>query len=77
MGAKRAEASARTGTVRGQRLQWEEGVETASRTQGHKRPSEQRVAATSSQSIEPLQSSLCGSVSEDEAVCRENLSQSH
>lgn len=69
MGAKRAEASARTGTDKGcngRRGRRRRHGHKDTKGRGDKRPSEQRVAATSSQSIEPPRSSLCGSVSEDE-----------
>lgn len=66
MGAKRAEASARTGTDKGcngRRGRRRRHGHKDTKGRGDKRP---RVAATSSQSIEPPRSSLCGSVSEDE-----------
>lgn len=69
MGAKQAEASARTGTDKGcngRRGRRRRHGHKDTKGRGDKRPSEQRVAATSSQSIEPPRSSLCGSVSEDE-----------
>lgn len=56
MGAKRAEASARTGTDKGyngRRGRRRRHGHKDTKGRGDKRPSEQRVAATSSQSIEP------------------------
>lgn len=61
MGAKRAEASARTGTDKGyngRRGRRRRHGHKDTKGRGDKRPSEQRVAATSSQSIEPPRSSL-------------------
>lgn len=61
MGAKRAEASARTGTDKGyngRRGRRRRHGHKDTKGQGDKRPSEQRVAATSSQSIESRRSSL-------------------
>lgn len=59
--AKRAEASARTGTDKGyngRRGRRRRHGHKDTKGRGDKRPSEQRVAATSSQSIEPPRSSL-------------------